>query len=406
MTPYPLPSCLVHIFKGILFYYLTTLVTLLGGIFGTGFVKEAPTQGRIFDGDSCPFYVNWDGQWYKNIAQRGYFYAVGDFSSVNFFPAYPLLARGLSAATGLDLDVALLLVSNLCLLATFILLARYCEVRHITSGLDTSSYVLLSLGLAPPSFFFRMAYSESLLLLLTILVLFGMRQRWPLIVLAVITGFATAVRPVGVALMPALIYHLWTRYPKPQAFLVRLVGLLPVALWGLIGYMCYLAVVFGDALVFVKSHDSWNLHPNASIVNKIQGLLTLQPLWSRFVSTSPSYWVNIDHHYQPLFSLYLANPLYFLFAVGLVMAGAYRRWLTVSETLVSVGLLGLPLAFKCYETDMMGFARYAAAVLPAYFVLARVLHRVPAPIASGLLAISGTLMAIYTALFAKWYFLI
>src|SRR5688572_21520650 len=53
---------------------------------------------------------NWDGGWYAQIAQSGYWYHPGAQSPVAFFPLYPLLIRGLTQA-GVNLAMAATAIS-------------------------------------------------------------------------------------------------------------------------------------------------------------------------------------------------------------------------------------------------------------------------------------------------------
>ncbi|MDR3632838.1 MAG: hypothetical protein P4L84_03325 [Isosphaeraceae bacterium] len=392
--------------SGTLYYVLTSLVVFVGGCMMRGLFTAHTVGGRVVGGDLGAFFLNWDGQWFKDIAINGYTYIPDRQSSVNFFPAYPAIARATSAVTGLDIDVALVVVANLCLLTTFIILGRYVQERFGAAESRLAKFVMLAFGLAPPSFFFRVAYSESLLLLVTLLALYGMCRRWPLAALAMLVGLATAVRPVGVALVPALAHHVWTRQPKARAGAVCLAWLIPLALWGLAAYMAYLYFRFGDPFIFVESHRAWNKYPDASFVEKVWAIETLHPFWSRFIPSSPAYWARHDGQHNPILSLYLADPFYFFTAVFFVVVGARRGWLTTSEILVSVGLLGMPMALKCYETNMEGFARYAAVVLPVYLVVGKILSCATVLVAMVLLIISCCLLAIYTALFAQWYVLL
>jgi hypothetical protein len=48
-------------------------------------------------------------------------------------------------------------------------------------------------------------------------------------------------------------------------------------------------------------------------------------------------------------------------------------------------------------------ARFAAAALPLYLVLGRLLVAIPVPAAAAVLSVSGFLMGAYAALFAAWY---
>jgi hypothetical protein len=64
----------------------------------------------------------WDGIWYRRVAVHGYLFVPGHQSDTAFFPLYPILLRAVHM-TGLPLDAAGLLLSNLLLLAA--LLAFY-----------------------------------------------------------------------------------------------------------------------------------------------------------------------------------------------------------------------------------------------------------------------------------------
>jgi hypothetical protein len=401
---------LVCVCRGLAYYWATSLVVFLGGAFGVAFLRKSTVQGDVFDDGQGPFYMNWDGQWFLSIAKSGYFYNPEKFSSVNFFPAYPLAARFLSALTGLRTESALLAVANLSLLATFVLMAWYCGERGGVQAKDkvSTGFCLISMGLAPPTFFFRMAYSESFFLLLTALLLVGMRRRWPLPVLAVIVGLATGTRPVGVALIPALADHAWSRQPDPRGFAVRAAYLLPLALWGVIAYSAYLGWELGEPAAFIKSHAMWDRHRGTDIAEKVKKILSLEPLWSRFDPTLPAYWVNHDHDGggSPLFSLYLADPFYFLFAAGLVAIGMWKGWLSRSESLIAAALIAMPLLLKSYPTDMEGFGRYGFTNLPVFFVCGRLLRALSPPVAAAVLAPCVFFMGAYTAMFARWYMLL
>src|SRR6266536_2914897 len=105
---------------GLLYYCLTSMVAVLGVIAGHEYMKPAPTAAR--HGDLLEAFGNWDGRWYRRIAVEGYQYNPKRPSNIAFFPAFPLLGRGLASITGWCSDLALLLVAHVCLPGPFVVL--------------------------------------------------------------------------------------------------------------------------------------------------------------------------------------------------------------------------------------------------------------------------------------------
>jgi hypothetical protein len=387
---------------GLLYYYLTSLIAVLGVALGHDYLRPAP-HALTKAPDVLAAFANWDGYWYTQIVQGGYAYDPHKNSNVAFFPAFPLLARLLASATGLRPDLALLLVAHLCLAGTFIVLAAYVQRRFPDSPPQLAAYTLLAFGLLPPTFFFRMAYSESLFLLCCALTLYGMQRRWPALALAALAGLATATRPVGVCLLLPLALHLWQRSPGVRSFGVRLLVLAPVACWGLLAYMAYQWQAFDEPLAFARTQAHWRVRPPVPPGEQVQSLLTLEPVRSVFDSDSACYWRRHERDANVLFSLHLANPIWWLLALGALGLGAWKRWLNGAEVLLAAGLLLVPYATRGHEMCMGAMARFAAAALPLYLVLGRLLAALPVPAAAAVLSVSGFLMGAYAALFAAWY---
>lgn len=389
--------------SGLIYYYLTGNIVALGVFLGTDFLEPSLGSGHKFDygGEA---YANWDGQWYKKIAIDGYGDAPDARSRVAFFPGYPLLGGALSKLVGIKAEVALLIVSNVCLAALFCLTAKYVSLRYPEDTTNLTGYVLLALGLVPTTFFFRMAYTESLFLLLTALVLYGMIRQWPVVVIALVVGAATATRPVGVGLIPVLMLHVWHRSRFHWAFLARAAILSPIACWGIAAYMGFLYLELDDPLAFAHAQDAWQLRPPSSLVERLLSLATLEPIWSMFDPTSPGYRSMREHH--ALFSLRLVDPLFFLGAVALTATGAFKRWLSDYEIITALFLLLIPYTTNGYEQYMRSMGRYASAAFPVYFVLGHLLSRIPAPLVSAFAGLSGFLLGAFSALFAAWYLFI
>lgn len=155
-------------------------------------------------------FAAWDGGQYMHAATVGYHYDPSEISNIAFFSVFPLLGRWLTSATGLPIAWSLLLIAHLFLAGSFILLGKYAVERSPeTPGVVTP--VLLSFGLIPTSFYFRMAYTESIFLFLSVLVLYGISRKWAVILLALLVGTSTAVKALGICLALPLLMEIYSR---------------------------------------------------------------------------------------------------------------------------------------------------------------------------------------------------
>jgi hypothetical protein len=394
-------ECLV---AGALFYSLTSLIAVVGAIAGYELIPVPSDDPTAQKGDLLDSFTNWDGKWYKRIAAEGYRQREPVDRALAFFPAYPLLARWVAQATGMRTELALVVVAHGALLAVFVLTAAYVRRRYPKGPSDAlPECVLLALGLTPAAFFFRMAYTESLFVLLFVLALYGMESRWPLVLIALFVGAASAVRAVGVALIPGFLLHVWGRSPGARTALVRMALLAPLAGWGIAAYGLFQLVHFGDPLLFVKAEATFTNRHDGSMGDKFLSDLTGATAWRVFDPSSVHFWERSDTTHNPLFSLSFANPLYFGAGLLLLVLGIRKRWLNRVEATVSVLLLLIPYFTKGYALSMAGTARFTSAVFPLYLVLGNLLVRLPAPLAAGFLAVSGFFLGLYSALFAAWY---
>jgi hypothetical protein len=389
-------------------YWMTSAIVLLGVCLGHFYLAESRHQDHFHTPhrtDLVASFANWDGQWYSRVARDGYFYNPNASSSVAFFPAFPLVGRFLVWATGMDYDLALTLAANLCFFLALALFGDYLRQRPDMPS-ELAPYASLALALFPVGFFFRMAYSESLFLLLAILTLYGLVRQWPVLAVATFVGLATAARPVGAALIPPLLLAGWRRYASPRRRLAVLALAAPLCVWGLAAYMIYQYVYFGDALAFVKTQVHWRFREPSSRAEQLLATATLEPLWAVYDESSPAYWRRHDHDLGPVFSLHFANSIYFTGVAALVGYGAWRRWLSAAEMLFAAGVLLIPYLSMGYEGCLHSHARYATVAFPVYLVLGRLLAALPWPYAAMVLTLSGFLLGTYAALFAGWFFFI
>lgn len=390
------------IVAGFAAYYLTSLPVLLGLLFGAGFLRppgvDAPRQ-RVDPIAGC---IRFDAVEYLEIIRRGYSYNPNEASLVAYFPAYPLLSRWVGLAIGLLPADAALLVTHSSLLVAFVLLARYLRVRWPEATAEQRGQVLAFFGLWPLGLYFRMPYAESLFVCGTLAVLYGMARGWPLTVLAVLTGFVTAVRPVGVALTAAFVWYILTRPgSRPRVKTGHVLMLAPLACWGLLGYMAYQWIAFGTSWAFAQTQEHWSFRaPNdRSGLPKLRSLATLEPFWGVYMPSNTRYWGNASTVGYPLFNMVFWNPILFALAAVLLLLGGWKRWLSGSELVMGAGLLAVPYLTRSYEMSMASHGRFAAVVVVNYLVLGRLLAWLP-PLATATVCAA---LALFLYLFTTLY---
>jgi hypothetical protein len=300
----------------------------------------------------------------------------------------------------------MLLTSLLALLVSFLFFAKWISLRWPESTPAQRHICLAVFGLWPVGVFFRMPYAESLFWCGTLAVLYGMARRWPLVVLAIMTGFVTAVRPVGVALTLAFLWHVlgetdggvWKKARRAALFT-------PVAAWGLLAYMAYQWSAFGTPFAFAQTQENYLfLAPQERHwADKLRSLATFEPIWGVYCPGNPRYWGNVGPRGNLLISIIFWNPILFVFAGLIVAIGALKRWLTGSEVILGVCLLAIPYATRSYEMSMASHGRFAAAVVVNYLVLGRILATAPRAVMVGTILISASLLGYLTFLYAAGY---
>lgn len=241
-------------------------------------------------------WVNFDGIHYLWIAQNGY----GLYQQA-FFPLYPFLIRWFSSFTH-DFVFSGLLISHLAFLAALFFLYKLLILDYSPKF---AKKVIIFLLIFPTSFYFASLYTESLFLFLAIASFYFARtKRWFLA--GILGGLASAVRVVGIFLFPALLVEWWEQNKIENLKLkiknLAFISLVPL---GLIYYMRYLALRWGDPLLFLHVQERFGAERTGGKI-----VLLYQVFW----------------RYLKMILTTKADPLYFVV------------WL---EFLVAAGFLGL-----------------------------------------------------------------
>ena len=317
--------------------------------------------------------TQWDGTWYRFIAERGYAPPMPAVAAA-FFPVYPLAVRAVAFVVH-DLQVASLIVSNGCLIAAALLLIRLLRLDYDEQVCRrTVTFLLFN----PVSFFLSAAYPESTFLLLSVGALLAARRgQW--FVAGICGAFLSATRPTGLIIgAPLLAEHAvqWRerRDPPRRLFPPRLLclGLIPL---GIGVYLFYCYAIRGDWLL--------PMHVQAAGWGR-----TLAWPWQSFLSP-----LNFQASHIPLYQAIVSA------AIILIAAGFFVKLRATYLAYAAASLL-FSLAWGTLES----LPRHLSMLFPIYLVMALLSVRWPW-LYEPLLALSIALLAYCTVLFANAYWM-
>lgn len=230
--------------------------------FGNGFLTPPVTAGPSAPAATNAFPLSrWDADWYRSIAESGYFWdRTTGVGNVPFFPLFPLLCRGL-ATFRIPLALAAILVSHVFFVVSLLLFQRF---QGLQVGPVSAQTPLLALLTFPWSFFLLAPYSESLFLALALAAfLAALRGRWSLVAcLGVLAGLT---RLFGLALVPPLLFLAVRTAPdtpgRHASRPLRILAAFSPAM-GFASFESWLAFRFGDPFLFLHAQQQgWGRHP-------------------------------------------------------------------------------------------------------------------------------------------------
>ena len=375
------------------------------------FLSPAPPVG----GALLSRWYHWDAAWYLRIAgngpQMGYSHytenAAHNYGAFAFFPLYPLAVRvaavavpgALAAVPAGGMPRARLLVAAIVVanVAFVLALAALYALARVRAGPAAARRAVWLLCLFPTTIFFSAPYSESLFFLWVVLFFLALeRGRW--LQAGLCGALAAATRSFGVALVvPYLVCYWqqgWSRPSSPTplslkgrswrggALRGRLSALWPVGLipLGLLGYMAYLKLAWGDPLLFHAAEKAWGRSLAAPWVGIVDGLTwSLRP-WPHLPQQN---WRG------------LTDALYALVFLGLT-ALAWPQMGRVDRAYAVVFWLFVlcepQVSDPHYPDTLISMARFLLLLLPLWLWLARSRRRtllMALPSAGALLLYAG-----------------
>jgi hypothetical protein len=347
---------------------------------------------------SMNIWSHWDGEHYVRLAMGGYLNPPENVSPA-FFPLYPLLMRSFADLFGGPISKEALSVWGPLISLLFLPFAFY-FVYHIALegwGEREARGTVLLLAFFPTTFFLNAAYTESLFLALSAGSLWAIRIRKDLLLACALATLAAGTRNVGIFLVVPLMYE-WIK--DIERFRWRGIYLL-LAPGGLLAYMGYLWVRFGDPLLFYSAQGSWGRQATGP-------LDTARRTWGSAVEGAGrllegSLWAdpslgNVANHLAGASNF--INLAFFVFAGVVLLAGL--RHLPLSLTIYGLLLVAPATLFGTPGSPLMGTPRYVLVAFPIFIVLALLLRN--RALLVGWLISSALVSLALCGLFVSWRF--
>ncbi len=361
--------------------------------------------------------ARWDSVWFLEIADGGYF---GNDYQAAFFPLYPLLTRVVAFVFGgFQVTNASMLVAavSISLVAFFFALYFLARLVEVELGGRFVTPTLLLVAFFPMSFFYSAAYSESLFLLLAVgCFYFARTDRW--LYAGILGGLAATARSAGVLmLIPLVILYLWgPRGSRGRSDARAATGLFdrfkprfrlrPNFLWlllvpaGLIAYMGYLAIEFGEPLRYATAQEFWHRHFLTPLGGIYEGASAAFQGARQLLhgSRDPVYWTSVAG--DP-FRIAIESLVLFVFLVLALVAvtGVFRR-LPFAYGAYAAVAIALPLSYPAKTVPLMSFPRFAMVVFPLYMWAALVLEK--RGWTGWAVVVSAIALSFFTSLWATW----
>ncbi|MFN8050281.1 MAG: hypothetical protein U0Q22_02490 [Acidimicrobiales bacterium] len=342
-----------------------------------------------------------DGFSYMAIAGKGYSYSrSAPYPIVAWFPGYPLTIRWLGALVGTQLGAAVA-ISFASGLAVAVLFWEWTRPR--LGDTERMAALAALLVYAYGWYLYGAVYSDALYLALALgaFVAVDRGLMWWAVVLA---GAASGVRPIGFAVGVALVIlvlerdgvlggrataawaarcHLPER-PRLRQLRWRHLGLLVASMWGVIAYSTYLAVRWGQPLLWIDVQKRWSQGPSAGPQS-----------WFKFHMVARMIRIHeADYVASNLVQLAIMTAIVLAIPAIIGRFGlAYGVYVAIVSAIIVFG-----------ANDMVGAGRYAIGVFPVAALLGRRLAHRPAE-ARWYFAASGIGLLVLTVLFARGAYL-
>lgn len=231
----------------------------------------------------------WDSHWYRSIVYSGYdlephAHEAGDAANWAFFPLMPIIVRLAVCVLSVDAYLIANILNTLYFWGALVFAGLY--VYQDRQSLSHAFYFQWLSAFGAYNFYFFVAYTEALFLLLVVAFFYFMRNK-RYVLMGVIGALCSATRNIGVFLAFAIaVFYTqeylnnnrnrsllnWLITAVKQPRLVFGVLLIPL---GLFVYMHYLHNYVGDGLAFMHIQRAWGGGIQNPIKTLIEGVTSV-----------------------------------------------------------------------------------------------------------------------------------
>jgi hypothetical protein len=205
----------------------------------------------------------WDGLWYRELADHGYpTHVVHEQSTLGFFPLYPLVVWAVSHAFVIPIahyeilstTVGGVIVSGLGGLIATVLVGRLAESWW---GEAAARRAILLFCLFPGSVVFSMVYAEGLMIPLAAgCILALQRRRW--VLAGALAGLATATEPQALVLVPVCAVSAALELRRHRSHLRALLAP-TLSVVGAVSFAAFLWIWTGSPFAsLIAQRDGWS----------------------------------------------------------------------------------------------------------------------------------------------------
>ena len=340
-----------QLLKRLVFYLIASRILLF--IAAYFLAISSPTQ-KVLPFESIWDFVltfgkRWDGNSYTFIADHWYVTEGPEKYFAVFPPLYPVLVRALSFS-GINSVLSGIILSNVFFILGMVVLYKLIALDY-KPKIALLTVILISIF--PTSFFFSVAYPESLFVFLFAASLYLSRKK-SYFLAGITGGLATITRPFGILIFPALILQMI----KDRKFNIK--NVLTLLMTFGLPVIYYLAInysLFGDTFAFAKLlNENWQ----KSFAFPWEGIVAS---WKRGVFThEPS-----NYKYLVGYGEAIASTAAWIF----VLIGA-KKWGLKSPYFI---YLFLSTALFTSTGFILSAPRYLLSIPPFFILMASFLSR-------------------------------